>query len=94
VLGHCEIAVVEWSWELRKIAYVKGKEIPLQAWTFPEASRRLRLHISRQSAREGGKVVRTGCRIPNFILFWGAEWLKWVGYITGLDNTIENLVRV
>ena len=36
---------------------VKGKAIPLQAWTGPEGSSRLRPQISRQSAHEGGKVV-------------------------------------
>jgi len=35
-----------------------GKEIPLQAWTDPEGSRRVRLsQMSRQSVHEGGKVV-------------------------------------
>jgi len=34
-----------------------SKATPLQAWTGPEGSRRLRLPISRQSAHEGGKVV-------------------------------------
>ena len=36
---------------------VRGKAIPLQAWTGPEGSRRLKLPISRQSAHEGGKIV-------------------------------------
>jgi len=35
----------------------KGKAIPLQAWTGPEGSKRLRLPDFRQSAHEGGKVV-------------------------------------
>jgi len=35
----------------------KGKAIPLQAWTGPEGSGRLRLQISKQSGHEGGKVV-------------------------------------
>ena len=33
----------------------KDKAIPLQAWTGPEGSRRMRLQISRQSAHEGCK---------------------------------------
>jgi len=33
------------------------KAIPLQAWTGPWASRRLRLPHLRHSAHEGGKVV-------------------------------------
>jgi hypothetical protein len=41
----------------------KAKAIPLQAWTGPEGSRRLKL-FSRQSAHEGGKVVSPGHRPP------------------------------
>jgi hypothetical protein len=40
----------------------KGKAIPLQAWTGPEGSRRLR--ILRQSTHEGGKVVSPTHRPP------------------------------
>jgi len=36
---------------------IKKKEIPLQAWTGPEGSRRLSSQISRQSTYEGGMVV-------------------------------------
>jgi hypothetical protein len=36
---------------------VKGKAIPLQAWTGPEGSRRLRLLDFKTAAHEGGKVV-------------------------------------
>jgi len=42
----------------------KGKAIPLQAWTGPEGSRRLRPQISRQSAHESGKVVSPTHRPP------------------------------
>ena len=42
----------------------KGKAVPLQAWTGPEGSRRLRHHVSRHSAREGGKVVSPTHRPP------------------------------
>jgi hypothetical protein len=35
----------------------KGKAFPLQAWTGPWGSWRLKLRISMQSAQEGGKVV-------------------------------------
>jgi hypothetical protein len=42
----------------------KGKAIPLQAWTDPEGSRRLRLPDLRQSAHEDGKVVSPTHRPP------------------------------
>jgi hypothetical protein len=35
----------------------KGKAIPLQAWTGPEVSRRIRLLDFKTMAHEGGKVV-------------------------------------
>ena len=43
---------------------MKGKAIQLQAWTGPEGSMRMRSQISRQSAHEGGKVVRPSHRLP------------------------------
>jgi len=42
----------------------KGKTVPLQAWTGPEGSRRLRMLILRESAHEGGKVVSPTHRPP------------------------------
>jgi hypothetical protein len=42
----------------------KGKAIPLQAWTGPEGSGRLRLTDSKQSTHEGGKVVSLTHRPP------------------------------
>jgi len=41
-----------------------GKAIPLQAWTGPEGSRKLRPQISRQSAHEVVKVVSPTHRPP------------------------------
>jgi hypothetical protein len=41
----------------------EGKAIPLQAWTGPEGSRRLRLTYFRL-AHEGGKVISTMHRPP------------------------------
>jgi len=35
---------------------VKGKAVPLQAWTGPEGSRRLRLPDFVTTSRDGGKV--------------------------------------
>jgi len=42
----------------------KGKAIPLQAWTGPEGSRRMRLLDFKAMAREGGKVVSPTHRPP------------------------------
>jgi hypothetical protein len=36
----------------------KGKAVPLQAWTGPEGSRKLRFLDFVTTARDGGKVVR------------------------------------
>ena len=38
-------------------AGVKGKAVPLQAWTGPEGSRKLRLPDFVITAQDGGKVV-------------------------------------
>ena len=42
--GHCSWYRQRWSWHwtLFSTIWVKGKAIPLQAWTGPEGSRRLR----------------------------------------------------
>ena len=37
--------------------YVIGKAVPLQAWTGPEGSRKLRFPDFMTTAQEGGKVV-------------------------------------
>jgi hypothetical protein len=38
--------------------YVKGKAVPLQAWSGPEGSRKLRFPDYMTTAQDGGKVVR------------------------------------
>jgi len=43
---------------------VKGKAVPLQAWSGPEDSRRLRLPDFVTTAHEGGKVVSLMHRPP------------------------------
>jgi hypothetical protein len=45
---------------------VKGKAFPVQAWRGPEGSRQEveTPRISRHSAHEGGKVVRSTRRLP------------------------------
>ena len=42
----------------------KGKAIPLQAWTGPEGSRKLRLPDFVTAAQDGGKVVSLTHRPP------------------------------
>ena len=42
----------------------KGKAVPLEAWTSPEGSRRLRLPDFLTTAADGGKVVSLTLRSP------------------------------
>jgi len=46
------------------IAFVKGNTIPLQAWSGPEGSRKLRFPDYITSAQDGGKVVSPTHRPP------------------------------
>jgi len=43
---------------------VKGKAVPLQAWSGPEGSRKLRFPYFMTKAQEGGKVVSLTHRPP------------------------------
>ena len=45
------------SWKSCIIVYVKGKAVPLQAWSGPEGSRKLRFPDYMTTAQDGGKVV-------------------------------------
>jgi len=47
----------------------KGKAVPLQAWSGPEGSRKLRFPDFMTTAQEGGKLsaLRTGCLYPQEI---------------------------
>ena len=49
---------------------IKGKSVPLQAWTGPEGSRKLRSPDFVTTAQDGGKVVslNTGHFYPQEIL--------------------------
>ena len=46
------------------ITYVKGKAFPLQAWSGPEGSRKLRFPDYMTTAQDGGKVVSLTHRPP------------------------------
>jgi hypothetical protein len=43
---------------------VKGKSVPLQAWSGPEGSRKLRFPDFTKTAQDGGKVVSLTHRPP------------------------------
>ena len=47
-----------------KILKVKGKAVPLQAWSGPECSRKLRFPDYMTTAQDGGKVVSLTHRPP------------------------------
>ena len=40
-----------------RLIYIKGKAFPLQAWSGPEGSRKLRFPDFMTTAQDGGKVV-------------------------------------
>jgi len=42
----------------------KGKTVPLQAWSGPEGSRKLRFTDFMTTAQDGGKVVSLTYRLP------------------------------
>jgi hypothetical protein len=44
--------------------YRKGKAVPLQAWSVPEGSRKLRFPDYMTTAQDGGKVVSLKHRPP------------------------------
>jgi len=44
--------------------YKKGKAVPLQAWSGPEGSRKLRFPDFMMAAQDGGKVVSLTHRPP------------------------------
>jgi len=46
------------------VIVVKGKTVPLQAWSGPEGSRKLRFPDFMTTAQDGGKVVTLTHRSP------------------------------
>jgi len=53
------ISFIDYIKDLNKLKQfkVKGKAVPLQAWTGPEGSRKLRFPDYATTAQDGGKVV-------------------------------------
>ena len=55
--------------ETSSIRYaIKKKAVPLEAWSGPEGSRKLRFPDFMTTAQEGGKVVSLTHRLPKKIL--------------------------
>jgi len=48
----------------RNLAQVKGKAAPLQSWSGPEGSRKLRFPDYMKTEQDGGKVVNLTHRPP------------------------------
>jgi hypothetical protein len=46
------------------LLYKKGKAVPLQAWSGPESSRKLKFPDFMRTAQDGGKVVSLTHRPP------------------------------
>ena len=46
------------------VRYNKGKSVPLQAWSGPEGSRKLRFPDFMTTAQDGGKIVSLTYRPP------------------------------
>ena len=53
---------------------VKGKAVPLQAWSGPEGSRKLRFPDFMTTAQDGGKVVSLTHRPPFLEGFYFTIW--------------------
>jgi len=60
----------------------KGKAIPLQVWTCPEGSGRMRLLDFKTRAREGGKVVS-----PNAPATFTPNKYSWYSFLLQTEST-------
>ena len=63
---------------------IKVKAIPLEAWTDPEGSRRLRFQIPRQSAHESAKVVSPTHR-PHLT----PRKYSWYSFLLEAESTLQ-----
>ena len=62
--GQLELILSEVVMETLGSSCAKGKAVPLQAWSGPEGSRKLRFPDLMAMAQEGGKVVSLTHRPP------------------------------
>jgi hypothetical protein len=53
-----------WGYQYRWMYIIKVKAVPLQAWSGPEGSRKLRFPDFMTTAQDGGKVVSLRHRPP------------------------------
>ena len=57
VCGHLSGLPPHTDWPFKPVLWVKGKAVPLQAWSGPQGSRKLRFPDFMTMAQDGGKVV-------------------------------------
>ena len=62
--GQCMSAITMPSQLQHDVCTVKGKAVPLQAWSGPDGSRKLRFPDFVTTAQDGGKVVSLTHRPP------------------------------
>jgi hypothetical protein len=63
-VGENDVTKIFIIFTLSKCYWVKGKAVPLQAWSEPEGSRQLRFPDFMTTAQDGGKVVSVTHRPP------------------------------
>ena len=62
--GSGTVSLGEWVKPSDQCGLVKGKAVPLHAWSGPEGSRKLRFPDFMTTAQDGGKVVSLTHRPP------------------------------
>jgi hypothetical protein len=65
-LFHVLLVLAHWPVQISHSAYSEGKAVPLQAWTGPEGSRKLRFPDFVTTAQDGGRLsaLSTGRFLP------------------------------